>query len=124
MSEDSVRCASALARAVALVRARLDALRAAISRELCSIPPPVPACDVNFNRLLEDRARAVDELQRLEKLCAQGPDEEALRSFCRRSACLDADTRAQVEALLAMDPEGERAAPGAAALTSSAAPRS
>lgn len=69
--------------------ARLDALRIAISRELATIPPPVPACDVDFNRLLDDRARIADELQQLRRLIAQDADEAAILLFCRESAFLE-----------------------------------
>jgi hypothetical protein len=107
MSRNDVAFASALARAAEGLRARQGGVREALSREICSIPPPVPACDVHFNRLLEDRGRVVDELQRLARLQAQGLDSEALRDFCRDCAWLDADVRAQVEALLAAAPRGE-----------------
>lgn len=66
----------------------LDARRVAISRELAAIPPPVPACDVDFNRLLEDRGRVVDDLQRLRRLLACGADADAILDFCRDSAFL------------------------------------
>ncbi len=69
--------------------ARLDALRIAISRELATIPPPVPACDVDFNRLLDDRARIADELQQLRRLIEQDADEAAILLFCRKSAFLE-----------------------------------
>lgn len=69
-------------------RERLDSMRVAISRELATIPPPVPCCDVDFNRLLEDRSRIADELQQLRRLIDGDADEAALDAFCRRSAFL------------------------------------
>jgi hypothetical protein len=87
-------------RALDALQAALEAARAAISRELCDIPPPVPACDVNFNRLLEDRSRIADALQALGRLRATGPDRAAVLDFCRTVSGLDADARARVEALL------------------------
>jgi hypothetical protein len=82
------------------MQAALDAARTAISRELCDIPPPVPACDVNFNRLLEDRSRLADALQSLARLRAGGADRAALLAFCRTAGGLNADVRERMEALL------------------------
>ena len=36
-----------------------------IKAEIRSYPAPITACDVHFNRLLEDRARLTQELKRL-----------------------------------------------------------
>ena len=90
----------ALIRAAERMHTELRERRESISRELCTIPPPVPACDVNFNRLLEDRARVVDELQRLARLRASHAGADELLSFCRASADLDAKTKAAVQAML------------------------
>jgi hypothetical protein len=91
--------AEAIERAWDAMQAELIALREAISRELCSIPPPVPACDVNFNRLLEDRARVVDELQTLARLRGLQPGREQLLAFCRASRTLDAGVKSRIEAV-------------------------
>ena len=102
MRTDSLVEAPSLRAAVELVRAELESKREAHSRELCSIPPPVPACDVNFNRLLEDRASIVDELQRLRR--AAGAEEvsaQSLKDFCRTSAYLCQETQDRLESLLA-----------------------
>lgn len=91
---------AAIERACVAMQAELNALREAISRELCTIPPPVPACDVNFNRLLEDRARIIDELQTLARLRASQPGRDQLAAFCRASGALDASGKSRIEALL------------------------
>jgi hypothetical protein len=88
-------------RALETMHAALDAARASISRELCAIPPPVPACDVNFNRLLEDRARIADALQALARLRAESAQRAALLAFCREASGLDTACRSTVEAILA-----------------------
>lgn len=90
--------------AATLMLADLDQQRLTLSRELHSIPPPVPACDVDFNRLLEQRAAIVDEMQRLKQILAGDPDESGLLSFCQGSLALSAGTRARVEALLHREP--------------------
>ena len=84
-----------------LVQAELESRRIAISRELATIPPPVPACDVDFNRLLEDRGRIADELQQLSRLLNGDGGVETIREFCRESACLSDGLKQQIELLCA-----------------------
>jgi len=66
---------------LASLEARLVARREAISRELGTIPLPAPACDVHFNRLLEERARVVDTLQALRRLRSRSPSTPELVAF-------------------------------------------
>lgn len=47
------------------IGARLEQERDRIHREIKSTPPPIPACDVQFNHLLEQRARICEELDRM-----------------------------------------------------------
>jgi hypothetical protein len=42
--------------------------RQAIAEEIARHPRPVTACDVHFNRLLEERAALTEEIDRLEAL--------------------------------------------------------
>ena len=91
---------AAIERACAAMHTELNALREAINRELYTIPPPVPACDVNFNRLLEDRARVVDELQKLARLRASQAGRDELVAFCRASGVLDARGKSRIETIL------------------------
>ncbi len=86
--------------AARLLQAELEAKREAISRELCTIPPPAPACDVNFNRLLEERAGVIDELQRLNRLLAADDAAEQIRDFCLSSVWLSEAAKAQAAHLL------------------------
>lgn len=79
-----------------LIRHRLEAVRESISRELCTIPTPIPGCDVNFNRLLEDRSKVVDELQRLARLTAQPASDAAFVDFAQASEWLDQSTRERI----------------------------
>lgn len=85
---DESSCIERRLRIAEQARQRLDTLRIAISRELANIPPPVPCCDVDFNRLLEDRSRIADELQQLRRLVDENADEASLQTFCRHSAFL------------------------------------
>lgn len=88
------------ARIGSLVQCELDARRVAISRELASIPPPVPACDVDFNRLLEDRGRVVDDLRRLHRLLAIDGTEAEILDLCRSTEFLSDAVKREVETLL------------------------
>jgi hypothetical protein len=82
------------------MQAHLETLRESICHELATIPPPVPACDVNFNRLLEDRAGVVDELQKLAKLRAAAYGATDLLGFARACAWLDSGMKARIEQVL------------------------
>ena len=47
---------------------RLKERRKEITREIRSFPAPIPACDVHYNSLLEERRRITREFQKLDKL--------------------------------------------------------
>lgn len=87
-------------RIVALAHAELEARRIAISRELATIPPPVPACDVDFNRLLEDRGRVADDLLALDRLLASGAGEYEIAAFCGSSEFLSDALKRELASLL------------------------
>ena len=53
-------------RVVSLSRAALERERLRIQAEIVSYPVPIPACDVYFNGLLEQRARVCEALARLD----------------------------------------------------------
>ncbi|MGW8184421.1 MAG: hypothetical protein ACWGMT_10740, partial [Burkholderiales bacterium] len=44
------------------IRIRLKRRRDEILERIGGYPTPIPACDVDFNRLLEERARVFEEL--------------------------------------------------------------
>ena len=89
----------------ALIEAELDARRIAISRELATIPPPVPACDVDFNRLLEDRGRIADAMQRLKQMLANAESDDAILRFCRESTFLSDAAKREIESRLRSSPQ-------------------
>jgi hypothetical protein len=64
------------------LQAQLVARREATSRELHHTAPPVPACDVDFNRLLADRARLVDALQTLARMRSAGAHPRDIAAAC------------------------------------------
>ena len=75
------------------LEAQLELRREAISRELADIPPPVPACDVHFNRLLEDRGVVVDTLQALRRLRSGAASSAELAAFLAAARGIAAASR-------------------------------
>lgn len=51
---------------------RLEEERAAITAEIRSYPPPIPACDQQYNHLLEQRRCVLAALRELETLRPSG----------------------------------------------------
>ena len=72
--------------------------------EITNYPTPIPACDVHFNRLLEERAKIFQELGRLEKLQgdarARNVDIAALEEFIRASDVIGDGDRHKIGAVL------------------------
>src|SRR5829696_6857354 len=52
------------------IRAQLQAEKARIYEEIGTYPPPIAACDQQFNFLLEERTRVSQELDRLNEAAA------------------------------------------------------
>lgn len=48
------------------LRRRLEAKQQSVAEEIHSYPPPIPACDAQFNHLLEQRRVLGRELARLD----------------------------------------------------------
>jgi hypothetical protein len=48
------------------IRTRLESEKKSIADEIKNYPRPIPACDQQFNFLLEERTRIVRELERLD----------------------------------------------------------
>src|SRR5262245_27025884 len=76
-----------------VLRRALRALTKQIGEEIRSYPEPIPACDAQFNRLLELRRLLPEELERLDA-AALSPAASA-EEFIRSSAC-----RAELSAVL------------------------
>lgn len=53
------------------IRGQLEPQRDQVYEAIHSYPPPIPACDVQFNYLLEKRSRLAQELSRLNTLAKQ-----------------------------------------------------
>jgi hypothetical protein len=69
----------------AQAREVLEARRAKLNEEIAAYPPPIPACDAQFNHLLEQRSGIGRELKRLEEMTqaggGSGADMAALSRF-------------------------------------------
>ena len=48
------------------LRARLEHMREAVAKEIHTYPPPIPACDAQYDHLLERRAALSAALARLD----------------------------------------------------------
>jgi hypothetical protein len=88
---DATRLASGWQR----LREHLEAEKRRVMQEIHYYPPPIPACDVQFNTLLAERAQILQELGRLEA-CIQASrtaDDPArlLEEFIQSSPCAPAD---------------------------------
>lgn len=82
------------------IRVALEARREWINRELCTFPTPIPGCDVSFNRLLEERARVVDELQQLSRMGLRKEAAGELLAYLRANTSLDEAAKAEFELAL------------------------
>jgi hypothetical protein len=70
------------------IRTALEEEQKRIFQEIGSYPPPIPACDEQFNHLLEKRDRVSRELARLRR-AASGPRSlTACREFIEESSGL------------------------------------
>lgn len=83
---------------------RLESKRSDISEEISAYPPPIPACDAQFNYLLEARRGIAGELAQLKDLQAAGLSAADLRKSIERlvegSSYLDQSAKQALRARL------------------------
>lgn len=76
-----------------LIKEHVEARREEICNEIYAYPPPIPACDQQYNYLLEQRTQVRRELRRLDALRQESTTPEqltaALDAFIRTSAFVD-----------------------------------
>lgn len=87
------------------LEARLWQERERIYAEIHAYPPPIPACDAQFNYLIEKRALVAQELSKVGAIgqCDDSPEEEAaaLRRLIKTSEILNKSAKAHLlEALI------------------------
>ena len=76
------------------LKARLEEVKRGIVEQIANYPPPITACDAQFNYLLEERDKVSEELRGLEELRGEfgrGEDGSAakLEAFVSASAFID-----------------------------------
>ena len=67
------------------LRAALESLRQSVGEEISAYPFPIPACDAQFNRLLELRRLLPDELARVDAVSQDAG--ASVAAFVRTSPC-------------------------------------
>jgi hypothetical protein len=76
------------------LRRQLEAMTADVIAEIRAYPAPIPACDAQFNRLLELRRLLPQEASRLE--AASADPSGTIEDFVRASPC-----RSELQATIA-----------------------
>jgi hypothetical protein len=81
----------------------LESARRSILAEIRNYPPPIAACDQQFNYLLEQRDQIARELSRLASIRrdnSRDTDVEALLEFINASDCIGGELKAHLVQLL------------------------
>ncbi len=89
---------------IALIRKHIDVHRNQIYTQIRHYPAPIPACDVQYNHLLEQRAGITQELSRLNAL-SRGPQSilgliDSLCEFIDDSSSIHGEVRQELHAAL------------------------
>jgi len=75
--------------------------------EIQTYPAPIPACDAQFNHLLDEREALSSELARVRELMARGDDYDdsssVVDSFLNASEHLDEATKKEIRTLIEHD---------------------
>lgn len=78
-----------------------------VRNEIRTYPAPIPACDAQFNHLLDEREALSSELARVRELMIRGAGSEdsssAIDSFLNASDYLDAATKKEIRTLIEND---------------------
>ena len=84
------------------IRTQLERAQQRIIGEIGSYPAPRPACDTDFNHLLEERAQISDELNRLDAAAnsTSGNSRRQIEEFISTSRCLDAVNKQKIRFLI------------------------
>lgn len=81
------------------IRTQLEKKKKQIYDEIVAYPPPIPACDAQFNYLLEERARLTQELSRVLEISGKGATMAdnliLLREFIASCADIDEAVKAR-----------------------------
>lgn len=81
------------------IRAHLEDRMRRVRDEIRSYPAPIPACDAQYNFLLEQREALTDELHRLRELMGGGDGTGvSVEAFLDQCASLDDEARRTLRA--------------------------
>ncbi len=87
-----------------VIQACLETKKDALSTEIRSYPPPVPACDQQFNYLLAERSRITQALNQLNTLTRQSQmhpnPEKTVEQFIQSSPDIDETTQQKIVGFL------------------------
>ena len=82
---------------------QLEAKRSRVVDEIRVYPSPIPACDAQFNYLLEQRAKLSQELGQLQQIAKNLPldenDVKSLQALIESSDCIDSGNKDQIMAV-------------------------
>lgn len=77
------------------IKTHLEKKKRQIQEAIINYPPPIPACDVQFNYLLEERTRITQELRRVQEVSGDDANSSdsarLLHEFINTCACIDDD---------------------------------
>lgn len=86
------------------ITADLTRTKNEIYAEIHNYPPPIPACDAQFNFLLEERAKIFQELGRVGTLAKTAPTASdplrLIEEFLQSSAYLQAEVKQKIRSVL------------------------
>jgi len=86
------------------IKMRLEARKAQIFSEIRNYPPPITACDEQFDHLLAEQERVSRALRRLDKLATKRPPHgnpaNLVEEFLAATDSLEAETKQQLKASL------------------------
>lgn len=88
------------------IRQHLEAEKQRIFQEIRQYPPPIPACDVQFNSLLAERAAILQELGRVEEMLKQRLTDKGmidlLDEFMHASRYVNGDLASSIQQTLSI----------------------
>ena len=80
------------------IRAHLETIKRATFKELRGYPQPIAGCDVQFNKLAEERDAIFRELERFD-MARRDNEPAAIDEFLRSSVYFDAGLKAEFSRL-------------------------
>ena len=76
---------------------QLEKEKQRIFNEILNYPPPIPACDVQFNFLLEERSKITEELRRMREISANDANDIlSIRKFIESCKYFDNGLKAKL----------------------------